>query len=411
MTHGVGSISTGGGGGFSGGGFSSTGFNAGVFAGAASSSSRRRNNNNDTDGGECCCLFCSLILFFTCLMKMKTRTRIILTWFYVILGAVLAIVLTLRHNASAEVPISPSDMKILNQPSTMFCQRAQLDCSSLIDYYVMKNEPSIDESKVVNYTENVYGNIERNTYEYWGFYLLKGSKVKMSYAISDSIGFYIFKGDDGFNKWKKDARCNNCYWTQRYLFYSGTTGEYNITETDQYYFLFSYDNQFVFPSVNVDVTFHLSRTRYVLDDVNIRCPNNFDCTVDLYGESRVIVVRMPEHSSFDSPVNVYCRPRVYMYFLLYALAPCVVGICVTVAICIFARKKNSTQRDRRGSTVHIVSNDDRLSGFANESGQHGLSYPSDAVIRPPNYSAAQKVVQSNSGAPPSYEQATKKEHV
>ncbi|KAH3742295.1 uncharacterized protein LOC127851930 [Dreissena polymorpha] len=390
MTHGIGAIATGAiatgcAGGCSGGGFSSAAFNAGVFAGAASSSSRRRRNNEGTGS---CCLLCSFILFFTCLMKMKPRTRIILTWFYVILGAVVATVLTFKHNARAKVPISPSDMRIVNQPSMVFCDRVELDCSSLIDYYVMKHEPSIDESKVINYTENVNGNIERDTYEYWVFYLLKGSNVKMSYVISDSIVLYVFKGDDGFNKWKKDVNCYDCYLKRWFLFNSGTA-EYDIIETDQYYYVFSNEDQFVLPSKRVDVTFQLSRTRYVLDDVNIRCPNTFDCTVELNGEPQVIVVRMPEHSSFDSPVNVYCRPRVYMYFLLYALAPCVVGICVTVAIYRFTRLKNSSQRDRSESRVHIVSNDERLSGFGYGSVQLGPNNQSDAVIRPSSYSAAQ----------------------
>ncbi|XP_052782892.1 uncharacterized protein LOC128219110 [Mya arenaria] len=391
MTHGIGGISHGGGGG--GGGFSGGGWGATTITHVHTSSSRRRGSNGANNADDSCAL-CWLIGFLLCLVKMPSKTRVILTWIYVIVAIVVSGVLIAKHHGSRSISVSPSDERFISPQSVTFCQSMVLDYYQLIDYFVFEKEPDIITNNRTYVTKSVSSCVWRDTYEFWGFYMLSGSDLGISFT--SDIGymtFYLIKGDGNFNKWKDNSDCDDCYLVKRQ--WMSDSFNYSIPSSDQYYAVYANDDLFVRQCSIVSATFRLNRTQYDLSSGVKQCSQNFDCTVDInLVHPQTVVVQIPDYASFDSDINVYCTPRAYMYFMICGLCPAVIGLAITIVVLKLWKRK--FRRQRRDSLVHIVSNDERMHGFANDSASVGPS--------PPTYEASQQTV-TPTAPPPSYEKA------
>jgi len=102
--------------------------------------------------------------------------------------------------------LSPSDMKLLNHESrvsTVWCESQELSMNGSFNAYLLKHRP-----KIKRYRQHVVMNrnmmLQDDIKEYWGFYLLKGSTVKLSVCSRyEGASFIVVKG-------LKDAR--KCAW-------------------------------------------------------------------------------------------------------------------------------------------------------------------------------------------------------
>ena len=392
MTHGVGVIGGGGGGG---GGFSS-GFSSGstVMAAHHITNSRRRGRNvgNDNNDTGCCSVICYVVAFLLCCVSMKPRTRIILLWVYVIAGSILTGSLVGRHVGGLTFSISPSDMRKIDGISSVLCQEVIVDCTTAISTYVLKEEPILSDEKTFYFDKTT--EIDRNDYEYWGFYLLEDSTVTVRFCGGDGVEFYVIIGDNNFNRWTENYQCSHCY----DVLLSAPSclnhmEEYTLqaSTTDQYYFVFVNNDRFIQPPASVIVKFNLDRLRYTLTPEDILCDSSMDCYVPLtmVNPDR-IVIDIPDTVSFDNAVNVICQPRFYMYILLFGVLPVNLAILVTIVILRCAKRK--TTRQRSPSQICIIStNNDPLHGVVNSS-HSSLGHK----VGPPSYKKA----------PPTYEEAT-----
>jgi len=362
MAHGVGSIFHGGCGGCSSGGFSSSTVGL-MFTSHASTSSSRRRRNGDRGGGDNGCgifmpfvLLIGAVAFLLCLVDMKPRTRIVLTWFYVITGGVLGGMLMWVANDSLSINASPSDEITIAPKSPVFCFSLTLDFYRGLDYYALTKPLQIDTNYTVEFSKDVSSCVSRDTYEYWGFYLLAGSTLSIKFDTSSFYGrpltFYAIQGEDNFNKWKNDIDCLDCYIAKRQRI--SDTADFTITETNQYYFAFANQDMYVIPCSNVSVSFRIHRTRYTRANEEPLCLNSSDCTVKYpISGSRVVVVDIPDSATFDSEINVVCRPRLYMYVIVFGICPVLVGGIVTYILyrITIKRKQTSVSTKRAGHSV------------------------------------------------------------
>lgn len=384
MTHGVGSIGGGGGGGFSGGGFSFS------HTHYASHSSRRRSGSvrDNDDNAECCCAICYLVAFLLCLVQMKPRTRIILTWVYIVTGSVTCGILVAKHYNTFTIPVSPTDMRKVDVPPTAFCESVVIDSTSQLKTYVADYQLIITQEPVLEYNKSVTTSLARNTYEYWGFYLLKNSQVELSMRGSFDISLYVIIGDDNFNNWLDDPDCIDCFDMTIPLTDLGTLKQtVSAFETDQYYFVFYNTDDFIEPPSSLKVNFRVKRTRYVLSADSLLCYHDFDCSVDLdmRKPDNFVIIDVPTTASFDDHVSITCKPRIYMYLLLFFVCPSFLGLIITCLI-LRCKKKKTGARQRSSSQIYILSNDDRVRGVA--------SGNTTSTVAPPSYSEA----------PPSYDE-------
>jgi hypothetical protein len=246
----------------------------------------------------------------------------------------------------------------------------------------------------VKYEKSISASISRNSYEYWGFYLLEGSSVVLTVCPDDRLDLYIIKGKDNLDAWIENADCNDCYESYHYIFYCSVqkyASKFDITASisDQFYFLLANDDYSIIGPgpTEAQVDIRLNRKTYNMQGSSIVCFHDFDCDVPIpISGTTSVVFYVPPENSFDTSVTVYCRPRVYMYTLLFAILPVACGSLITFLILRISRTSRR-QNSRSDSQIFAVSNSDQLHGYANESCQINVS--------PPNYTEA----------PPSYEEA------
>lgn len=369
MTHGAGGISCGGGGGFS--STSVTHYHG-----------RRRRQDDGGSDNNVCCVLCYILFFLLCLVKMKPRSRIILTWLYCIVGACLTGGLIGGHYASRVLSASPTDMREVDQISSTFCHSVLIDSSSMISTYKFESEPKINESSSLKYNDKVSTSLKWNSYEYWGFYLLRGSVATAMICPDNGMYVYLIKGKDNLKAWIDDSYCSNCYEKEYVLSFCshaayGTAITFTASTSDQYYFLFANEGYSVIGPgpVKADITFMLDRKQYDLTESSLICSHDFDCNVPIsMYSSETVVFYVPRESPRDNPTTIYCRPRVVIYLVLFALLPVMCGILVTYLIVRLTKKENQNRQR---------SDSERLHGIANESCHITVTPP--GFTAPPSY--------------------------
>ncbi|KAL4222849.1 Peptidyl-prolyl isomerase cwc27 [Mactra antiquata] len=399
MTHGAGSFGGGGGGGgggFSGGGFS---YNTAVYHG----SRRRSNSGHDSSDGGGCCFLCIavayLIGFFLCLLDMKPRTRIVLVWLYCILGAGLGGGLLASKYSQHDVSASPTDMREVTGISPLFCYEIDLISSVPMPTYLFYKEPVINKLAFSDYTYSTNTQIIRDNYEYWGYYLLDGSKVTVEACPGDyGMSLYIIKGKKNLDKWINDPYCDGstCYRESSSLSpcrYDNFKIDMEAHGSDDYYFAFVNRDPFVDPPMSLSVTFSLKRTRYDLNQSQLLCYDEILCSIPLITDSKEhFVYEIPRDSPRDVDVTISCLSRSYMYIILFGLLPTILGSILTVGILVYAKKKRQREdeRSRSDSQVFSISVNDSNPLNVNNS----YTNPVAQVQSPPKYAEQ----------PPSYDQ-------
>ncbi|XP_045201115.2 uncharacterized protein LOC123554825 [Mercenaria mercenaria] len=349
---------------------------------------------------------CYIIGFLFCLTKMKPKSRIILTWFYTVICACVTGSLVARYHYLNKLAASPTDMREIDMVSTTFCESVTVTSSSPITVYKFYSVPEIGNT-YTDFYRRVSTNLERDEYQYWGFYLLKGSIITA--RVCGRAYLYRIVGKDKLNQWIGGSHRDSSDGGPILTNYCGS-GIYqpiivNVTATksEQYYFLFLNTVLINGQRTNVKVDFVLQRKFYMgRNNVStIVCMESSNCTVPLSAQSsETVVFYVPDHVRTDEiQVISRCKPRVYMYILVFGILPFLIGTLITCAIVKFTRKRN-TETDRPGRSIFTVSDneDETLQGYINENFQLQLS--------PPSYAEVQSLSSpSYSEAPPSYDEA------
>ncbi|XP_040571409.1 uncharacterized protein [Lepeophtheirus salmonis] len=120
-------------------------------------------NSSSTKGPKRLCIFCLLAIFLP------------------VLCLVVPIYMRFQALRPHFLTLSPSDMKLLNQESmvsTFWCESQKISMNSSFNAYILKERPQIKRfrQKVSMKRQMV---LKDDIKEYWGFYLLKGSEVKV----------------------------------------------------------------------------------------------------------------------------------------------------------------------------------------------------------------------------------------
>lgn len=357
-------------------------------------------------------VICHIVGFLLCVTKMKPRTRIRLTWFYVIFGACVTGSLFATNRYSHTMTASPTDMRKVEPVSTSFCESVTIESTALMSVYKFTSEPELNN----NSTKLLYSYLtmlNRKEYTYWRFYLLKGSV--MSAYVCGNVDLYQIKGKENLDKWIK-----------AYDTYGTTSVDYisafdclpgsshpamvNVTATDsdQYYYIVLDSLMRYGPTLHINAEFTLRRKLYILhnNDSALVCEDTFSCTVPLVAQSsEVVVFYINPLAMTGVSVNSTCTPRVYMYVLVFGILPFLSGILITCAIKKYSRKHSNTESDVSDNDIFTVSNSGRLCehlGHTNEGIHIEMSPPRYSEVEtfnPPRYSEVETC------PPPSYEEA------
>lgn len=370
--------------------------------------SRRRDGAGHD--GRALCAPCYIVCFLLCLTKMKTRTRITLTWFYVIICACVSGGLVAKYHYRNELTASPGDMRKIDMVSATFCETVTVKSSAPINIIKFFKTPKIKNLSEVKYHRVSTSLNNLDEYQYWGFYLLKGSKMTAHVHVCGRAYLYKIVGKDKLDKWIAGSD-RKSYDGSRVVnectsdMYSPTVIEITATESAQYYLLFYNSLLSNEQLTNINVDFMLQRKYYgIFPNVStIKCLASRECTVSLAPESKeTVVYYVPDNEGMaEISVISMCKPRVYMYILIFGVLPFLIGSLFTCVIFKFARKRNR-ERERRESRIFTVSGneDGSTNAFTNPNFHLQLS--------PPSYDEVQATSSAGfSDAPPSYDEAVR----
>lgn len=290
-----------------------------------------------------------------------------------------------------DVPASPSDMiPITRGLHFSFCEGVAIDTTIPISTYLLPSTTLA--STKANYSINQTALVGVDRYEYWGFYLLSGSTIELHVCGDNRGDMYIIQGEGHFGSWKEDnydtwtyvktVKTRPCFRNQ-----DATKLQYNITSTDEYYFVLTNHNHW---PLSARITFMLNRTVYDLKHSTRICNNSKHCHIDFSEEnkSKTIIVYVPESDDFDFNVKTACLRRTEVFIYIFMVIPLVMGFLATgYFVCIRCRAnllaKSTGQQNSRALTsfppsrgYRTIRNDVRLEPSAPPSGNISADPPS-----------------------------------
>lgn len=92
--------------------------------------------------------------------------------------------------------------------------------------------------------------IAANNFEFWSFYLIRGSQVDVNWSATQEVEFHIVAGKSNFDKWK-DGEFTEIFFT------AGASSSKTITvdKDNEYFFIFFNSNNV--DALTVDITFNI----------------------------------------------------------------------------------------------------------------------------------------------------------
>lgn len=297
---------------------------------------QRESNGDDIN---CCYALCYPVLFLLCLVNMKPKVKIMLTWLYCFTGACVAGGIVALHYSSSSLKVSPTDLRKLEKISGIFCESAQINSTAMITVYNFKTVPKINETSSLRY--GLTGSIvfTRNNYVFTGYYVLKNSVIEVSVCPDKGINLYIIIGEKNLitwlRAWERNELCSNSL-EHKYVFSNCSGSPDNVTfkatSSDIYYLMLYADDKGP-ASTNVSLSYTLDRKVYDFNDASIVCFDTFKCDVQLsFRITESIVVFLPRARPYNTIVQFKCHPRYYSYIVLFAVLPFCCGTVVTVII-------------------------------------------------------------------------------
>ncbi|XP_067670590.1 uncharacterized protein [Haliotis asinina] len=358
MTHGAGGFSSGGGGGFSGGGFSSGGFHMHHYHHSTHSSSEG-GGGGDAECGKCCCFFfifgINIVSILLCIRKMSRYLRIALLWIYVATAVLTAgLLISITVLGTNKFQAAPTDMrKVEDHVNNAFCQSLTLNSTDPFEAYTFEQEPVVDTNRTEEFNTSYRMTIFNQNYEYWGFYLLPGSTLRLSSSNSYPIFtmLFVIQGESNLQTWLDgEGDCSGCY-IYKHDLQSLDTYAMNSTEADNYFFVFFNDGLY---DASTTANFFIRRTLYDVTKATSNCtfvPGKPSCRFDVSLNPEQSVVfhssRRARHQSIDMWSS--CKARAWMYVIVFALIPILVASAVSLLFWKFCKD------DRTGENQALVS--------------------------------------------------------
>lgn len=153
--------------------------------------------------------------------------------------------------------------------------------------YVLKQKPNIS-SVTYNYDSGVSFQMPSWSFQYFGFYLLSGTSVRISICADLQVQFYLLKGQKKVKHWTQEILYND-YDYHQHIFPKQTCTKLSnfkshiltVTHSDYYYILFSTSNGWRF-FTQVSVLLQFNRTYYDLSNLKYTCRlSNSSCVTSL----------------------------------------------------------------------------------------------------------------------------------
>ncbi|XP_067670584.1 uncharacterized protein [Haliotis asinina] len=328
MTHGSGGFSSGGG------GFSRGGGGGGGGGGVGGMHLHHHSSEGDGDclfDSICCIINIASILL--CIRKMSRYLRIALLWIYVATAVLTAgLLISIRVFGTNKFQAAPTDMrKVEDNVNNAFCQSLTLNSTDPFEAYTFDGEPVVDHSKFQQFNTSYFTFMTKDTYTYWGFYLLKGSKAIVVSSGDKLISLFVIKGNSNLQAWiDNKGSCDGCY-RDSHITSPDFTYTLNVSQSDDYYFMYYSTSDY---DIVLNVYVYITRTLYDVTSATSHCsyrPNNKPCSLDISLSPHMNVVYHNGNNGLHDSIDMWstCKSRAWMYVIVFALIPALMAAGVT----------------------------------------------------------------------------------
>ncbi|XP_052782826.1 uncharacterized protein LOC128219055 [Mya arenaria] len=314
---------------------------------------------------ECCygCL-CSSCGYVFCCTKMQKSTRIKTLWAWLFVSMTTSCLVLGFIVFSPDYPlVAPSDMRpIVNNVDFLFCEVVNVVSPGItFDGYVVSKQ-NLQRRANETWDQRAALSIDASSFNYFSFYFLSGSEIRLQHCSRLFVTFYFIQGRDNFNFWKQYSDCNDCYLEKIYIQPSGDDCSdmsqasklgWIIPDDDEYFVIYASSN---LDATWINVQFYITRTVYELENAASFCINELECNIVLRQPDDVAVISVNQGNIglFNhSKLTTKCEPRIWAYLILHGIPVLILGILFSIVIQKCCRNPDQSH-DRLDETTSLL---------------------------------------------------------
>lgn len=284
---------------------------------------------------NCCC---SPIGYICCCRRMRRSSRIQILWGWLLLIAIGSCVVLGALVYKPDMPYAtPSDMRaVIKNFHPLFCAGAKISSPHVtFDAYLIQGDLRTDTLDRQIYESKSAFYVDAKQVYFFTFYLLIDSSIIMRHCPNQFVTFYVFRGQDNFDWWKKDQYCEECYLFKRYLYkpFNCDAFSMKVDTEDEYFLVYSNEHK---TGTWVDLHVSQNRSIYDLGDSSPICSNVYSCEVVIYDLEQTAIYQVNGYYNLDDnnhPVfTTECVPRIWSYVIIHGLISVFIGAICTVFI-------------------------------------------------------------------------------
>ena len=313
---------------------------------------------------------------------------------------------------SQKVEFSALFCEELVPDSNNYSYSRNLEASTL---YLLDKDPELSGETNITFQDEflIFDKIKQLNFHFFPKSLITFEACIDNNTYSSVGDFYLVKGrsiyDDWYNSGEKSPPSSIASLQVREFCSQGKQNfKYQVTEEDQYYFLFINDKQ-IYPQITaMVVSYDIKRVIYDVDQNAIKNSCTFTgtsrCSLNVPLQSSASAVLMYgtpidwENEWENNSISVNCSPRIWLYVLISVISMLAIAIC-TSCVCILAccchrcrfRSKDELEKPLLGQhTTHLYNEKAEEEEPTNpydrpNTNSHIAFQPSNNPYPPPNF--------------------------
>ena len=341
---------------------------------------RRRKSN-------CCRRCCGRVGSFCCITKTSPACKLLVVAFWLIFFPLL-LALNFRFailHDKYDVMFSAGDQGCVTEKllSATFCESVEMYSEQHFSAHKLAKEPTLKDTVVrpyyISYKPAL---IEGEDYSEDHYKILRGTTMDVVLEIDRGvIEFYIVAGEKNWAEWQSNPHCKSCTYYYHPLglrnnnecIFEPCTLHIELSDADSEIYHIVLYNPLRQSSSPVRAKMEIYMNRTIYDAISLyNCTSVTSCNIpmDIFTQQAVMVEYLAYDNSgnySDIYVDVYCVPRLYIYFVIFAGIPIFIWIIALIIVCNCKRNVEEHRRILVGEAESEDEDDDEGNHGENES--------------------------------------------
>jgi len=255
---------------------------------------------------------------------------------------------------------------VLINPDTTWYSHVEVETADFIQVVSYKFDaiPPLSDQTVEKNQRHALP-LNGGQFQYWSYRFTTGASVVLSFSLTKSCEFLLFKGESTYSSWKSGGT----FKTEKSLYTNQLTHwAYTVPSEDVYYFVWKNTNK---DSVTGEAIFSITMLTYDISGFTEICLDNSDCVFELKrGSSQCVVVAGLDNLDGDDTyfVRYFTTPRRDYYWTIFgiflAIFASIIIVTFSILFCIYHQQKTTPTKTNE-STQSLMVDLPPQSGFQN----------------------------------------------